>query len=84
MKKEELKEIIVESILEALYQFTNQGVMMMSSSQEGDEGDEGDNDEGNGNNPPDTIPNTPPPPPDTVPENPRPGPLNGPVGFSLR
>lgn len=83
MKKEELKEIIVESILEALYQFTNQGVMMMSSSQEGDEGDEEDDDEGNGNNPPDTIPNTPPPPPDTIPA-PRPGPLNGPVGFSLR
>ena len=80
MKKEELKEIIVESILEALYQFTNQGVMMMSSSQEGEEGDEGDDDEGNGNNPPDTIPNTP-PPPDTVPENPRPGPVIGPAGY---
>ena len=80
MKKEELKEIIVESILEALYQFTNQGVMMMSSSQEGDEGDEGDDDEGNGNNPPDTIPNTPPPPPDTIPE-PRPGAISGPAGF---
>lgn len=81
MKKEELKEIIVESILEALYQFTNQGVMMMSSSQEGDEGE--DDDEGNGNNPPDTIPTPNTPPPDTVPA-PRPGPLNGPVGFSLR
>lgn len=80
MKKEELKEIIVESILEALYQFTNQGVMMMSSSQEGDEGDEGDDDEGNGNNPPDTIPNTPPPPPDTIPA-PRPGAITGTAGF---
>lgn len=80
MKKEELKEIIVESILEALYQFTNQGVMMMSSSQEGDEGDEGDDDEGNGNNPPDTIPTPNTPPPDTVPA-PRPGPISGPAGF---
>lgn len=80
MKKEELKEIIVESVLEALYQFTNQGVMMMSSSQEGDEEDD---DEGNGNNPPDTIPNIPPPPPDTVPDTPKPTPIPvlGPAGF---
>ena len=81
MKKEELKEIIVESILEALYRFANQDVMMMSSSQEGDEGEE---DEGNEDDPPtnDTVtqkPQTPPPTP-----APRPGPLNGPVGFSLR
>ena len=75
MKKEELKEIIVESILEALYQFTNQDVMMMSSSQEGE-----DDDEGNGNNPPDTIPTPNTPPPDTVPV-PRPGPISGPAGF---
>lgn len=81
MKKEELKEIIVESILEALNRFTNQSIMTMSSSQEGDEGEE---DEGNEDDPPtnDTVtqkPQTPPPTP-----APRPGPLNGPVGFSLR
>ena len=74
MKKEEMKEIVKEAVLEALMQFTTGGVAVASEDdpiviQPGDgeqptnpEGGEGDDD-------------------DDKKDKPRPKPLNGPVGF---